>query len=327
MSKRLIVTGGAGFIGANLVAELNARGHTDILIVDFLDNDLKRTNLNRLTFGDYVDRDDFRRRFLAGKVEPAESIFHLGACSSTTQTDERYMMDNNFRYSRELCEWCMASGTRLIYASSAATYGDGSAGFSDSNEATRNLHPLNLYARSKHMFDVWALDSGILDRAVGLKYFNVYGPWEDHKGDMRSVVNKAYGEIRRTAELRLFKSCRPEYRDGEQNRDFVYVQDAVKVTLFFYDHPDSSGLFNCGTGRARTWIELGEAVFDAMGKETRIRFVDMPEQIREKYQYHTCADISKLRAAGYVEPFVPIEEGARHYVRNYLARPLHKQRY
>jgi ADP-L-glycero-D-manno-heptose 6-epimerase len=318
MSDSIIVTGGAGFIGSNLVAALNRRGHRNITVVDHLDSDAKRRNLDRLAFDTYVDKVAFRERLGAGRVPAARAVFHLGACSSTTETNEAYLRDNNTAYTRELCEWSLANGARFIYASSAATYGDGSRGYSDDEAATPTLQPLNLYGASKQWFDLWALETGALKRIAGIKYFNVYGPWEDHKGDMRSLVNKAYAQILRDGEIGLFKSYRPEYRDGEQERDFIHVDDAVAVTLFFMDHPDVSGLYNCGTGLARTWIDLANALFAAMDLPPRIRFIDMPENIRDKYQYHTCAETAKLRAAGYMEPFLSIEEGVRRYVREYL---------
>ena len=319
MHEKFIVTGGAGFIGSNLIATLNERGHDHITVVDRLDSDIKKKNLRSLKFHDYMDKDGFRWEIQHGKLKPVSVVFHMGACSSTTETDEEYMTDNNFRYTRELCEWCLNHNVRFIYASSAATYGDGSVGYSDKDDAIPRLRPLNLYGKSKQMFDMWALESKVLGLMAGLKYFNVYGPREDHKGNMRSVVSKAYEQILATDEVRLFKSCTPRYRDGEQERDFVYVRDAVKVTLFFHDHPGIGGLFNCGTGRTRTWLDLVKAVFAAMEKKPRIKFVDMPEQIRETYQYHTRAEISKLRSAGYREPFTSLEDGVRDYVVNHLA--------
>jgi len=320
MPEKFIVTGGAGFIGANIVRTLNARGCEDVLVADRLDCEAKRRNLEELRFRDYLDKDDFRKAFRSDTIDPVSTVFHMGACSSTTETDESYLTDNNFLYTRELCEWCLKHGIRFIYASSAATYGDGSLGYSDSDEITPRLQPLNLYGRSKQMFDLWALERGILDRVVGLKYFNVYGPREDHKGDMRSVVSKAYDQVMDTGEIRLFKSYHPQYADGEQERDFVYVADAVAVTLFFHDRPEVSGLFNCGTGRARTWLDLAHAVFAAMNRSPRIRMIEMPAAIRDRYQYHTRADMTKLRGAGYEEPFTAIEDGVRQYIRTYLAR-------
>jgi len=320
MADSFIVTGGAGFIGTNIVAALNERGHEDILIVDRLDSEIKKHYLDKLAFKDFVDKDTFRADFLNNKVEKVTTVFHMGACSSTTETNEEFLKDNNTLYTQDLCEWCLHNHTRFIYASSAATYGDGSLGYSDANDVTPTLKPLNLYGESKQMFDVWALKNALFDSIVGLKYFNVYGPMEDHKDDMRSVINKAYKQILDSGELKLFKSHRPEYEDGKQERDFVYVRDAVAVTLFFHDHPEVSGLFNCGTGTARTWLDLAHAVFAAMDREPTISFVDMPESIREKYQYHTCAAPEKLHNAGYKAPFTTIEDGVNDYVKEYLSK-------
>jgi ADP-L-glycero-D-manno-heptose 6-epimerase len=320
MASTFIVTGGAGFIGSNLVRALNERGETDILVVDHLNHPAKRRNLERLTFREFSDKEEFRKRLKEGRLPGFAAVFHLGACSSTTEMDEAYINDNNYLYTRELCEWALRTGSRFVYASSAAPYGDGSLGYSDSDAATPSLKPLNPYGRSKQLFDLWALETGALKKIAGLKYFNVYGPWEDHKGDMRSLVHKAHGQLMREGRIALFKSYRPEYRDGEQERDFVHVSDAVDVTLFFHDHPDACGLFNCGTGRARTWIDLANAVFAAAGLPPRIEFIEMPETIRDKYQYHTLADLSKLRGAGYLAPFLSIEEGVRRYVEEYLAK-------
>ncbi|MCE9614103.1 MAG: ADP-glyceromanno-heptose 6-epimerase [Lentisphaerae bacterium] len=312
---RYIVSGGAGFIGSNLVAALNARGLDNILIVDRLNHAAKQRNLNGLRYKDFVDKEVFRIALRAGTVQPAVTIFHLGACSSTTETNAAYLEDNNVGYSRDLCEWALTTGARFVYASSAATYGDGSLGYSDDDAMTPRYQPLNLYGHSKQKFDVWALNHRLFSRIVGLKYFNVYGPGEDHKGDMRSVVNKAFAQIRDSGELCLFKSYNPRYADGEQDRDFVYVRDAVNVTLYFHDHPDVSGLFNCGTGRARTWLDLAHAIFVAMGRAPRIRMIDMPDTLRAKYQYHTEAETTKLHAAGYRTPFTSIEDGVLDYAR------------
>ncbi len=319
MDKKFIVTGGAGFIGSNIVLALNERGHDDITVVDVPGCKQQKTNLAGLKYRDYIGIEEFRKNFRANKFNAVNTVFHMGACSSTTETNEEYLTDNNFRYTQELCEWCLKHNVRFIYASSAATYGDGSKGYSDSNSTIPELTPLNLYGKSKQMFDIWALKTCLLDRIAGLKYFNVYGPREDHKGDMRSVPNKSYKQILKTGTISLFKSYKPEYADGEQVRDFVYVKDAVDVTLFFHDHPEISGLFNCGTGKARTWLDLAKAVFAAMGMDPKIKFIDMPPELREKYQYHTQADISKLRQAGYKKPFTSIENGIKDYVQNYLS--------
>lgn len=311
--KKIIVTGGAGFIGSNLVAALNDRGVDCILLVDHLDESEKWKNLVGLHFEDYLDKEAFRKRVAEGTLDDVDAVFHLGACSSTTEKDSHYLMDNNYRYTRELCEWCVQNDIRFIYASSAATYGDGSRGYDDSDAVTRTLEPLNMYGYSKHLFDLWALRQGLLDRIVGLKYFNVFGPGETHKGDMRSVVHKAYGQMRETGSIHLFKSYKPEYKDGEQARDFIYVKDAVDITLHFYDYPAVSGLYNCGTGGARTWIDLARGICAALGKKANIQFIEMPESLREKYQYYTKADVQKLRDAGYAKEFTSLEEGIGEY--------------
>ena len=322
MAVTFIVTGGAGFIGSNLVRALNDRGETDILVVDHLNHPAKQRNLERLSFREFSGKEEFRARLKEGRLPQVSCVFHLGACSSTTEMNEAYINDNNYLYTRELCEWSLRTGARFVYASSAATYGDGSLGYSDADEVTPSLKPLNPYGRSKQMFDLWALETGALEKIAGLKYFNVYGPWEDHKENMRSVAHKAYGQLMREGRITLFKSHCPEYQDGKQERDFIHVSDAVAVTLFFYDHPEVCGLFNCGTGKERTWIDLATAVFSAAELPPRIEFIDMPEAIRDKYQNHTCADLTKLRAAGFQAPFLSVEEGVLRYVREYLAKEI-----
>ncbi len=311
-------------IGSNLVRFLNRRGQTDILVVDHVNHPAKARNLESLEFGDYIDKADFRRLLHEGKIHPPGVLYHLGACSSTTEFDEAYLTDNNVDYTRELCEWSLSVDSRFVYASSAATYGDGSRGYSDDDSATPNLEPLNPYGRSKQLFDLWALGSGALQRIAGLKYFNVYGPGEDHKGDMRSMINKAYAQIRSKGEIRLFKSYRADYADGQQERDFVHVDDAVAMTMFFGDHPEISGLFNCGTGVARTWNDLAAALFKTLGSPPKIRYVEMPPEIRDKYQYHTRAVMSKAWQAGYTRRFLSIEKGISRYIGGYLL-PLSRQ--
>lgn len=323
----IIVTGGAGFIGSAIVWRLNQLGKEDILIVDSLGTDEKWKNLVSLRYHDYMEKDEFLslvvNQRLAARLrcgnEPIEAIIHMGACSATTEKDASFLIRNNFEYTRQLALAAVNEGSRFIYASSAATYGDGANGFEDDEGHIDSLRPLNMYGYSKQLFDQWALRRGLLDRIVGLKYFNVYGPNEYHKGDMRSVVLKAFEQIGATGKMRLFKSYKKEYKDGEQVRDFVYVKDAVAMTLFFLENKSAAGLFNVGSGSANTWNRLAAAIFDAMGKPNNIEYVDMPETIREKYQYYTCADISKIKKAGYSGQVTGIEDAVADYVKNYLA--------
>ena len=315
----IIVTGGAGFIGSALIAALNKRQITDILVVDELGTDRKWKNLRNLSFTDYVEKDDFLEMVIEDKLDSSiDTFFHLGACSDTTETNASYLIKNNYEYSKLLAQWATADNIRFIYASSAATYGDGSAGFSDDQEKIEILRPLNMYGYSKHLFDLWARRTGLLKKIVGLKYFNVFGPNEYHKADMRSFCIKAFEQITSTGKVRLFKSYKPEYADGEQKRDFIYVKDAVDMTLFFYDNPQLSGLFNIGSGKARTWNDLVKAVFAAMGKKPNIEYIEMPESIRNQYQYFTEADITKLQKAGYKKEITPLEDAIKDYVQSYL---------
>lgn len=312
-----VVTGGAGFIGRNVVAALNRRGLDDILIVDLLGRDEKWKNLPGLDFADLIAPGELHR-WLEGRTD-VDAVIHLGACSTTTEADADFLLANNYRFTRDLCTWSVDRKARFIYASSAATYGSGAQGYRDDDESTRRLRPLNMYGYSKHMVDLWALRSGLLDTVVGLKFFNVFGPYEDHKGDMRSVVAKAYDEILRTGELSLFKSYRPDVADGEQRRDFVYVDDAVAVVLHFLDNPGVGGLFNCGSGRAQTWLDLARAVFAAMERPLSVRFVEMPDGIRASYQYFTQADTTRLKAAGFADDFMDLDKSVADYVHRHLS--------
>lgn len=315
----IIVTGGAGFIGSALIAELNARQITDILVVDQLGTDGKWKNLRNLSYADYVEKTDLLEMVIADKLDsPVEAVFHLGACSDTTEPDASYLIKNNYEYTKLLAQWATNANIRFIYASSAATYGDGSGGFKDDEENIDTLRPLNMYGYSKHAFDLWARRTGLLSKIVGLKYFNVFGPNEYHKAHMRSFIVKAFEQINAEGIVRLFKSHEPDYADGEQVRDFVYVKDAVAMTLFFFDNPHLGGLYNIGAGEARTWNDLVIAVFVAMGKKPNIEYIDMPDSIRNQYQYFTQADISKLRNSGYDRQISPLEDAIKDYVQNYL---------
>jgi ADP-L-glycero-D-manno-heptose 6-epimerase len=316
----IIVTGGAGFIGSALIAALNKRGITDILVVDEHDKD-KCKNLANLSFADYAEKNDFLKTVVEKKIgTDIELVSHMGACSDTTETDAEYLRKNNYQYSKVLAQWATDTNVRFIYASSAATYGDGSQGFSDDEKKLEQLRPLNPYGYSKQLFDLWTHRNGLLKKIVGLKYFNVFGPNEYHKADMRSFVLKAFEQINATGKVRLFKSCNPDYADGEYKRDFLYIKDAVDMTLFFYDNPKITGLFNIGSGKARTWNDLAKAVFAAMDKKPNIEYIDMPDSIRNQYQYFTQADITKLRKAGYKNQITSLEDAIKDYVQNYLQK-------
>jgi len=320
----IIVTGGAGFIGSAIVAGLNGRGIDDVVIVDMLGSDEKWKNLRKLRFADYVEADDFLEMLTAGKIDwPIEVIFHMGACSDTTETNASYMVRNNYDFSKILANRAVQSGIRFIYASSAATYGDGSQGFADDEAEIDKLRPLNIYGYSKQIFDLWARRAGLLKRIVGLKYFNVFGPNEYHKGEMRSFVVKAFEQITAKGRVGLFKSYRHDYADGEQKRDFLYIKDAVDITLFFLDNPKLAGIFNIGTGQARTWNDLAKATFAAMNKKPHIEYIPMPEKLRGKYQYFTQADINRLRKAGYEKELTFLEDAIKDYVQNYLQKDEH----
>jgi ADP-L-glycero-D-manno-heptose 6-epimerase len=324
MPKQIVVTGAAGFIGRNVVAELNRRGHDDLILVDALGTGDKWQNLSGLRFEDLLSPEAFLARVEAGKLGgnfgKVESIIHLGACSATTERDADFLLRNNYHYTRTLCEWSLKNDARFVYASSAATYGDGSQGYSDADAATLGLQPLNMYGYSKHIFDLWALKHRLFDKIAGLKYFNVFGPYEDYKGDMRSMVAKSYEQIKSTGKVQLFKSYRPEYADGEQMRDFIYVKDAVAVTLHFALNRSKGGLFNCGTGKARTWKDLVNAVYAAMKLPPHIEFIPMPDQLRGKYQYFTEAEMQKLRGAGYTAPFTSLEAAVADTIKTYYEK-------
>ncbi len=314
----IIVTGGAGFIGSAVVWGLNRRGVDDIVIVDELGSTEKWKNLTGLRFQDYFEKDDFRSRIAAGDFSrTASAIIHMGACSSTTVTDASYLIDNNYRYTVELARFAVRHDIRFVYASSAATYGDGARGYDDTAPIDP-LRPLNMYGYSKQLFDLWARNEGMQDRMVGLKFSNVFGPNEYHKDDMRSVPVKAYRQIVESGTVALFKSYRPDYADGEQMRDFVYIKDVVEMVLFALDDTGVSGIFNIGSGRARTWNDLARAVFAAMDVPVAIDYIEMPSALRDKYQYYTELPMAKFHDAGWRGQVMSLEDAIRDYVCEYL---------
>jgi ADP-L-glycero-D-manno-heptose 6-epimerase len=311
---------GTGCVFSALVWELNRRGCENIVVCDRLSTDEKWKNLVPLKFADYIDGNDLLQavQHSPAKLGRFDHVLHLGACSATTERDADYLMRNNYEFTKQLCQWSLAHQTRFVYASSAATYGDGAHGMDDQMPDIHALRPLNMYGYSKHLFDLHAKREGWLPKIVGLKYFNVYGPNEDHKADMRSLVHKACGQILATGKVQLFKSHRPDFKDGEQMRDFLYVKDAIRMTLHLAETPTAGGLFNLGSGKAHTWVELATAIFTALGKQPNIEFIDMPEHLQSKYQYYTCADIAKLRASGFTQEITALTEAVRDYVQGYL---------
>lgn len=315
-----IVTGGAGFIGSVIVWKLNRMGVADILVVDDLGHDDKFKNLVGLQFSDYLHKDEFLRRIeaAADQFNPT-AVIHMGANSSTTETDAERIMRDNFDYSKAVCAYAAGRDARFIHASSASTYGDGTCGFDDDPALLDSLRPLNMYALTKHLFDLWLRRKRLLSRAASLKFFNVFGPNEYHKGEMRSVVCKAFERIRDTGRLALFRSEHPDFPDGGQKRDFVWVLDCADVVWWLLENPHAGGILNVGSGRARTWNDLARAVFAAMGREPAIDYVDMPAALRGKYQNFTEARIDRLRAAGYETPMTPLEDAVARYVTGFLA--------
>ena len=320
-----IITGGAGFIGSAICWRLNTLGFTDIIIVDSDKKGTKQNYLENLKFTEFIDKDDFLNILSKGGLKgKADTLFHMGACTSTTEDNMDYLRENNFEYSKTLGEWCLKNNARYIYASSGATYGDGSLGFDDDYSLIPKLKPLNKYGLSKQMFDLWVLDNNLQNKFVGLKYFNVFGPNENHKRDMRSMVNKSYDKVVNKGVIELFKSERDDYKDGEQKRDFVYVKDAVEMTVFFdLTNPvgrEKSGIFNVGSGEASTWNRLANAVFKAMDLDPKIVYIDMPDNLRNQYQYYTKANISKIRSAGYTNNMTVFEDAVSDYIKNYLSK-------
>ena len=315
----IIVTGGAGFIGSCVVRTLNDAGITDILIVDNINTTEKWLNIRNKRYLSYVHKSEFLEKLES--YADVTAIIHMGAQSSTTERDFDYLWKNNFEYTKTLWNYCAEKQIQFIYASSAATYGDGAEGFDDRMDIDRLL-PLNGYGYSKQVFDQWVKHQAKVfpKQHVGLKFFNVYGPNEYCKGSMASMIFHGYKQICETGSVKLFKSCHPDYADGGQLRDFVYVKDICSVILWLLENPQVNGLFNVGTGQAQSFRELAEATFHALGLEPNIVYIDMPEHLKKKYQYYTQAEMGKLREAGYEKPFMDLEAGARDYVQEHLAK-------
>lgn len=310
---KVIVTGGAGFIGSGIVWKLNSKGIDDIIIVDRLGSSEKWKNLRGKRFEDYIDKDSFLDILEAGRIKDVDMVVHMGACSATTESDAAYLMENNYCYSKRLAQWSLKNKAAFLYASSGATYGDGSLGYSDEDRVTEKLVPLNMYGFSKHLFDLWLIKNKLQNKVAGFKFFNVFGPNEYHKADMRSVVAKVYDTVAAGKPMRLFKSYAKEYADGEQKRDFIYIKDAVEIVDHFVSHPGVKGIFNVGTGNARSWNDLARALFAAVGHTLRVEYTEMPESLQGKYQYYTQADVSKLRKAGCTHVCASLEDTVREY--------------
>ncbi len=317
-----LITGGAGFIGSAICWQLNKLGIDEIIIVDTDQNGTKKNNLDNLKFKDFIDHKTFLDNINSGKQKNYfDTVYHMGACSSTTENNMEYLMENNVEYSKSLGKWCLSNGVKYIYASSGATYGNGELSFDDDVSLIPKLKPLNKYGLSKQLFDLWVIENKLDKKFVGLKYFNVFGPNENHKADMRSMVNKAFHQINSTGKIKFFKSLKPEYKDGEQMRDFIYVKDAVEMTYFFDAESkgkDATGIYNIGSGTAATWLQLADAIFKALDKKPEIEFIDMPDNIKEQYQYFSKANIEKLKSAGYDSEIMSLENAVEDYVKNYL---------
>lgn len=313
----IVVTGGAGFIGSCFIASLNERGIDDILVVDEFERTEKWKNLLGKRFLDVEHKDTFRNKLLIGDYgAKIEAIVHLGACSTTTETNADYLLENNYNYSKDLALYSVDRNVRFIYASSAATYGDGSLGYDD--YSVSELRPLNMYGYSKLLFDNWVLRNGFDSKFVGVRFFNVFGPNEYHKGDMASMVWRAFRQIRDNGVIRLFQSHRPDFAHGEQKRDFIYVKDCTEVLWRMLNYGEIRGIYNLGTGKARSWNDLAKAVFAALNKEVNIEYIPMPENLRPQYQYHTEAKLDKLSQTRALVDFTSLESAISDYVTNYL---------
>lgn len=316
----IVVTGGAGFIGSAFVWKLNQEGISDILIVDSTITELKKQNIKSLKYLSYLDKSDFIKKIKTNYqfTKKITAIFHLGACSSTTETNEAYLTENNTEYTKTLAKWAVTNNCYFQYASSAATYGMGEYGFSDTLEILDQLKPGNLYGLSKHKFDLWARDNNYFKKIVGLKFFNVFGPNEYHKKHMQSLICKSFDNLKHQGTVNLFKSHRNDYQDGEQKRDFIYIKDCIQVMWWLYQNPQITGLYNLGIGVANTWNNVAKAMFKALNLPVNIKYFDIPAEISDQYQYYTCADMHKLQKAGYNCAFTNLENSIKDYITEYL---------
>jgi ADP-L-glycero-D-manno-heptose 6-epimerase len=318
----IILTGGAGFIGSVLLGYLNEKGLNDIWLVDSLGTEHKWKNLRGKVFNSYSHKNEFLAELNSKTLPKIDAIFHLGACSSTTEPNAEYLIQNNFNFSKTLFNFAAERSIPFIYASSAATYGDGEIGFDDDPKLVEKLMPLNMYGYSKHIFDNYVMNSKVSSQVVGYKFFNVYGPNEAHKGSMRSVIYNSYYQILDKGSVKLFKSEKPEYKDGEQVRDFIYVKDIARVLYDTLRIPKMSGIFNLGTGNARTWNDLVGSVFSALNLDRKIEYIPLPDNLKDKYQYFTEAKVDRLKETGINCNFTSLEDGAKDYVQNYLRKDL-----
>ena len=317
--KWIVITGAAGFIGSAVVRHLNNKGMQNLILVDDFKESEKWKNLVGKRFSDMISRHKIFD-WLEGKEDLIEAFIHLGACSNTMEKNADYLMDNNYRFSVKLAQYALKYGHKFIYASSAATYGNGSLGFSDSHDLLGDLSPLNMYGYSKHLFDLWLLGENALDKVIGLKYFNVFGPNEYHKGDMTSMIYKMAGKVQNEGVIQLYKSTEPDkYGDGEQVRDFIYIKDAVKMTCDFLSLPNAGGIYNIGRGQTTTWNHLAKALFKALGKKTNIHYINMPLALARQYQNYTCADMNKYLGLQPM-PFIDIDDAVDDYVQHYLLK-------
>lgn len=320
MTKFHVITGGMGFIGSAVVWEMNNSGIDNLIIVDSSSTSNSWKNLVNIRFADIIDKNTFIKKIEENKINYLiEGIIHMGACADTTENRVDYLLENNFQYTKKLATWAINNNCRFLYASSAATYGNG-PDFADDEEKIYLLKPLNIYGYSKHLFDIWAYRNNLLKQIAGIKFFNVFGPNEYHKGEMRSVIHKKFYEIMETGKANLFKSYKPQYKDGEQKRDFIYIKDAVKIIMFIYKNKSINGIFNAGTGIARSFNDIAKTIFSILGKKENIQYIDMPDNIRNSYQYFTQADVKKIRSAGYKETFLSLEESIQDYIKNYLLK-------